>query len=266
MNPPNENPIEERHWKTIEDLRDVESDALWEAVFALRSAGAESTFQKAVGWCSDPDPFHRSIGVSILAQFGPDTKAYREQSCAVIRSMVATEEDQEVISSLISAVHFRELHDELAWLVSLADHPSEDIRWRVAWALPIPNSVAVSSLSIETLVKLMNDSESRVRDWATFSIAILDDDTPTIRAALLERISDPDFDTRSEAAIGLARRKEQAGIAPLIGHLRSDHVGELFVEAAELYGDARLRPALQALKRWWDVDPELLDRAIAACS
>jgi hypothetical protein len=46
----------------------------------------------------------------------------------------------------------------------------------------------------------------------------------------------------------------------------SDRVGELYVEAAELYADPQLKGALVALKRWWDVNPELLDRAIAACA
>jgi hypothetical protein len=66
--------------------------------------------------------------------------------------------------------------------------------------------------------------------------------------------------------VGLADRKEPRAIELLGQHLRSDRVGELFVEAAELYADSSLRPALLGLKKWWDVNPELLDRAIVACS
>jgi HEAT repeat protein len=95
---------------------------------------------------------------------------------------------------------------------------------------------------------------------------LTDEDSPQIREALLARLNDSDFDTRSEAAVGLAKRKEERGIEPLVGYLKSDRVGELFVEAAEMYADARLKPALVALKKWWDIDPDLLERAIAACS
>jgi len=172
------------------------------------------------------------------------------------------------ITSLISAVSFREIADATPWLISLANNPSEDIRWRVAWALPIRGieNPPIYQTSIETLVKLMQDPEPRVREWATFSLSMTDEDTPAIRHALLERLSDSDFQTRSEAAIGLANRKEQAGIDLLVEHLQSDRVGELYVQAAEIYADCRLRPALLALAKWLDVDPELLDKALVACS
>ncbi|MFM7927644.1 MAG: hypothetical protein ACKO9Q_07995, partial [Pirellula sp.] len=71
---------------------------------------------------------------------------------------------------------------------------------------------------------------------------------------------------RSEAAVGLASRKEPAAIDLLIEHLRSDRVGQLYVEAAEIYADSRLKPALLSLKKWWDIDPELLEKALVACS
>jgi HEAT repeat protein len=93
-----------------------------------------------------------------------------------------------------------------------------------------------------------------------------DADSPEIRQVLLDRLADSDFDTRCEAAVGLAKRKEPRAIRGLADCLMSDRVGELYVEAAELYADPQLKGALGALKRWWDVNPELLDRAIAACS
>jgi len=268
MTEPDEDYSEEQRWRSIESIRQVDSDELWDNVFALRKAGTKKTFQRAVQWCSDPDAFRRSIGVSILAQFGPDLRGYPQESCAIIRQMLTRENDQEVITSLISAVSFRELHDGLAWLQSLADHPDEDVRWRVAWALPISNSATPEDFrsSVKTLLKLMKDPEAKVRDWATFSIAMTEDDSPEIRDALLERLSDSDFDTRSEAVVGLAMRKDPNGIEPLIKLLQSDRVGELYVEAAESYRDTRLKPALLSLKKWWDINPDLLDRAIEACS
>ena len=264
----NDDQIDTQHWDAIESLRQIESDALWDHVAALRRASTPGVLNRALAWCKDPDPFRRSIGVSILAQFGPDGKDYPHESQAMICSMIETEQDHEVITSLICAVNFREVHEALEWLISLADHPSEDIRWTVAWALPIPNGqdLKADPATLETLMKLSVDSEPQVRDWATFSLAGSDDDSPEIRKTLLARLSDTDFCTRSEAAIGLAKRKEPGGIKPLADCLMSDQVGELYVQAAEMYADTRLGPALLSLKKWWDVDPELLDRAIAACS
>jgi HEAT repeat protein len=184
---------EEDHWTAIESLRDVESDETWEHVFALRKAGARTVLEKSLRWCQDNDPFRRSIGVSILAQLGADGKDYPDQVMAILRIMIGTETDHEVITSLISAVHFRELPEGANWLISLAQHPSEDIRWRVAWGLPIPNASdrETQRKSIETLMSLLADSEPRVRDWATFSLSMTDEDNAQLRDALLERMGTP---------------------------------------------------------------------------
>ena len=268
MHPRTSDETELQHWRAIESLRDVESDAMWDHVFALRKQGTPSVLEKALAWCIDTDPYHRSIGVSVLAQLGDTKNCYTDESSSMIRSMIRTEQDHEVITSLISAVHFRELPEGIPWLISLAQHPSEDIRWRVAWALPIPNipDPDAHQKSLQTLLRLLVDPEPLVRDWATFSLSMTDDDSPQIREALLARLDDSDFNTRSEAAVGLAKRSEPRGLETLAKYLKSDRVGELFVEAAEMYAKPDLKPALVALQKWWDINPELLERAIAACS
>lgn len=112
---------------------------------------------------------------------------------------------------------------------------------------------------IDTLMQLLVDSEPEARDWATFSLAMTEKDNPQLRDALLERMEDTDFNTRSEAAVGLAKRKDPRGIPLLLACLMSDRVGVLYVVAAGLYANPSLKPALVALQRWWDVYPELLD-------
>lgn len=270
-NPPSETELQ--HWNAIDTLRDVESDTTWDHVFALRKIGTPSVLEKSLEWCTDSDPYRRSLGVSVLAQLGnsPFTEGrilYPVEATAMIRSMIQTERDHEVITSLISAVYFREMPEGVPWLIDLAQHPSEDIRWRVAWALPIPNvrDPETDQAVVDVLLKLLVDPEPLVRDWSTFSLSMTDEDSPQVREALLARLNDSDFHTRGEAAVGLAKRNELRGIEPLANHLRSDHVGELFVEAAEMYANPKLKAALISLQKWWDVDPDLLARAISACS
>jgi hypothetical protein len=255
-------------WETIDSTRDVDSDAIWDPIYRLRHLGTRSVLDRALDWCQDSDRYRRAVGALILAQLGEDGRGYPDESVAMIRSMIASERDQEVITSLISAVHFRGMADVLPWLLSLAGHPFEDVRWHLAWALPIDDGGggAVDRETIETLIRLAGDPEPRVRDWATFSLGMTEADSAEIRQALLDRLADSDFDTRGEAAVGLAKRKEPRAVRGLADCLMSDRVGELYVEAAELYADPQLKGALVALKRWWDVNPELLDRAIAACS
>lgn len=83
--------------------------------------------------------------------------------------------------------------------------------------------------------------------------------------ALAERLADPDDDTRGEALVGLARRKDQRVVSALLAELTSGDVGRLAIEAAELIAVPELQPHLLSLQEWWDIDCELLDRAIRAC-
>ena len=91
-------------------------------------------------------------------------------------------------------------------------------------------------------------------------------DTPALRDALAGRLADEDDDARCEAMVGLARRGDPRVIPPLLKALASESVWALEVEAASLIGDPRLYPELVALRGWWDVDEELLEGAILACS
>jgi HEAT repeat protein len=91
-----------------------------------------------------------------------------------------------------------------------------------------------------------------VRDWATFGLGTqIDTDTPEIREALHQRLNDPDADTRAEAMVGLARRKDLSALEPILEGLSGDEVDDLVIEAAAELGDPRLLPALVELKSKW---------------
>ena|SRR5438270_8722120 len=96
-----------------------------------------------------------------------------------------------------------------------------------------------------------------VRNWATFGLGSQADiDTAEIRAALLERVTDSHNETRGEALVGLARRKDPRALEPIIQELRSEHIGILALEAAETLGDPRLLPALLRLEHDWQRDED----------
>jgi HEAT repeat protein len=122
-------------------------------------------------------------------------------------------------------------------------------------------------VAVGTLIELTRDRKAHVRDWATFALGVqIEMDTPEIRQALVERLSDEDADTRAEAMVGLARRGDRRVLPALREELTSGSVGTLAVEAAALIRESHLHPLLVALQRWWDVDEELLREAINTCS
>jgi hypothetical protein len=82
----------------------------------------------------------------------------------------------------------------------------------------------------------------------------------------MERLADVDDDTRCEALVGLARRGDRRVLPALQNSLSSKSVCSGDVEAAALIGDPLLLEKLIAPREWREVDKELLDEAIRACS
>jgi hypothetical protein len=123
----------------------------------------------------------------------------------------------------------------------------------------------IDDWNVDTLIEWSSDENSDVRDWATFALAISDQDSEAIRNALLARVCDVDFDTRSEAILGLASRRDHRVLPHLVEALARENVGALSIEAAGLLGLEELRAPLERLVGWWDVDEELLTEAIESC-
>lgn len=123
-----------------------------------------------------------------------------------------------------------------------------------------------SETELNCLRILMRDENSEVRNSATFYLGVqCDIDEPSIREALYERAFDNHDETRGEALVGLAIRKDARAFQLIEAELKTGNVGMLAVEAAAELADPRLLPALMALKGWWDVDKDLLARAISDC-
>ena len=62
---------------------------------------------------------------------------------------------------------------------------------------------------MDVLTAMLRDEDSDVRDWATFALAVRENDTPELRDALARLLFDADEDTAAEAAYALARRKDR---------------------------------------------------------
>lgn len=123
----------------------------------------------------------------------------------------------------------------------------------------------VDEWDLASVLSMMRDSDPGVRDWATFALAARDDDSEEVRQALLERASDPDFDARSEAVWGLARRRDHRALPLLLAVFEQDDIGTLHVEAAAYLARPELVQPLRDLRSWWDADDGLLDEAISRC-
>lgn len=240
-----------------------DDDARWVVIRALQVDGRESTHRETVRLCESDDAARRQLGADILAQFAEMTPE-RHNRCASAPVLARLLHDpvDAVVASAIAAHGHLSLAIPPERLDVFASHPTVDVRFALALALPTCGGEQAE----EFLIRMMSDAIDAIRDGATFGLgSMLDSDTPEIREALLQRTVDPHDDTRAEALVGLARRGDRRGLAPLRHELRADAVGRLAVEAARDLADPALLPDLEALRAWWDVDSELLTEAIASC-
>jgi HEAT repeat protein len=252
-------------------IDDEDDDAYWGVVHELQLLGDRDTFAAMADLSRASSMSRRRLGLNVLAQLGyKASRPFLEESLPIVIGLCTKDQPDSVLSSAASALgHLRDPRG-LDALLSLVHHPSPDIRWDVAAALPNCAGDPPDPRAVDALIHLSTDEDSDVRDWATFGFGTqLDVDSGQVRLALIARLDDSDGDTVGEAIVGLAARRDPR-VAERIGTLLGDpDVGNLIVEAAGKMGDSRFLPFLYALKeQGWDRDQPSggwLDTAITSC-
>ena len=226
-----ESDIDELFAETLQG--DYDDDKPWNAVRTLRSIGTRQVFDKAVDRIESIEPLERARGIDVIAQLGKTAEhpsnSFPQESYDVVVKALQREREAQPLNSAISALgHIGDARG-VPVIAAFHSHPSREIRFAVACALgSFPNE----QLSIETLLILMEDADADVRDWATFGIGVLgDQDSPEIRQALSRRVNDDDVNTREEALVGLAKRRDTSILPQLIRALEQRNISVPVVEA-----------------------------------
>jgi predicted nucleotidyltransferase len=244
-------------------LDESDKDRAWDALSALRFKGTRDVLQRAELLTTSKLSRERSLGADILSQLGQPDRSFPEECGKILRGMLRDSENADVLCSVLCGFGYQNDPDAIPLVSKYSTHPNSDLRYATAFAL----TGKESPLAIETLINLTGDSCNQVRDWATFALGTqIEIDSPQIRDALAHRLDDTHDDTRAEAIVGLARRKDERAVLAIKNELASGSVGTLVIEAAELIASQELYAVLIQLREWWDVDSDLLERAIAASS
>ena len=251
-------------------ITDRESEERWDIVRYLHEKTDRRTFEAASVLARSDDLHERVLGLDVLAQVGYRAgRPFVDETLAVV--LEACEDDRwEVLDSAIAALgHLADVRG-LRAVLRHADHPSEEVRFAVAVALPSVAGESPDDDVVAALIRLSQDVDGEVRDWATMGLGTrLEVDNPAVRSALAARLDDHEGDTACEALLGLALRKDSRVLAPLLAWL-DEKPGNLIVEAAAALGSSEALPALLRLKDdGWEEDdprPSVLDDAIQACS
>lgn len=153
--------------------------------------------------------------------------------------------------------------DDWAELLVLTGHPDPDVRRAVVETLPLVLSEPPQR-AVGAVIELTSDEVVAVRDHACFVLGQQwrEVDTPLLREALATRLDDLDRNTRNEALLGLAYRRDPRAAPRVRAALarESGDVWRLELVAAGALGDPRLHPfVLRHLDGWDEADSQTVD-------
>ena len=204
----------------------------------------------------------RILGAHVLGQGGSRERMPADESLPLLLALLEVEQDGEVLGAIGYALGQIGDLRAIAPLTPLKNHPDAHVRYGVVQGLLGHND----DRAIATLTELSADPDVDVRNWATFGLVLVEEvDTPTIRAALWDRVTDENDEVRAEALEGLALREDRGVVEPLVRELAAVEdemwppLYRAAVAAGKRLGDPRLHGALVQLRsfRGGDVDEEL---------
>lgn len=249
----------------IELLMDDDEHRRYDVALDVTKGGA-AVVPRVIELADDVRPRMREMACYILGQLGypdpniPGSRVYTPEGVPTLVRVLENDADEEVQASAAHALGFQKVPSTLPALCRAALHPSPEVRYAAAHALGSfyaeiweeaearPHRASVT----QALLRLMDDEDDDVRDWATFGIHQGGHDTPEVRARLWRALDDPHADVRGEAACALAIFGDRSLIPRLEVLLREDPLETVhFFEAAEELGDPCLLPAVLAgVERW----------------
>jgi HEAT repeat protein len=262
----------------IEDIDAPESEddrvhRAWDAIHELQKHHASAdTLQKAVALCSSSVPTERRVGAGVLGQFGshhPERPIFLEERFQTLKGLIEREfsptgDAVVLVDALHAMAHTRDLR-QVDIALGLIEHPLPRVRYATTHMLIAGKE---DERTVAALITLSADTDPLTRDWATFGLAqqMEKRDTPEMREAFVSRLSDPDKETRTEAILGLALRKDLRAIQPLIDALADDEPSCMNYKAAWVLASPELCPALLAFgQRLPEYEHELWLAAMKAC-
>ena len=131
-------------------------------------------------------------------------------------------------------------------LLRASTDPHKDVRFSIAQSLGTYNEsvweqeATYKEATQNALLRLMDDEDSDVRDWATFGIHSGNHNTSEAKAHLWKALYDSDPDVRGEAAFGLVEFGDTFFTSLLRELSCEEELMELYWEASSILGSSAL--------------------------
>lgn len=221
----------------------------WDNVKTLCTRPEKAVFKRCSALVKSKLPRERRIGIDVLSQLGGEERPFQKQTLALYIRILPKESDVKVLESLLHAIghNNKELDDKgIDKLSYLKKHRYAVVRYGVIHALQGVDRPA----AIDMLIELSTDKDTDVRDWATFSIgSMITRNNKAIRDALWARVNDTDEDTRMEAVMGLASRKDPGIYEIIRRELSTGEIGTLLFDAIAALGGQEFLSPLKKLHK-----------------
>ena len=225
-------------------LNNKSDKTYWDNIRELRTRANANIFNTCVTLTKSSETKERIIGIDILAQLGSSPRPFYKEANKIFFEVLKKRKTQKRLSLLYAIGHNNEKlkSGEIALLVSLKDNPDEGIREGLVSALlTVDNKIA-----IDTLIRSdrQNCKHQRLGDFWNWDT--IEKDNKFIREALWLRVDDKNQDTKLEAIVGLAKRKDKRIKEIIKRELLNGEYGTLLFEAIEELKDKDFLPLLKS--------------------
>ena len=222
----------------------------WSNISELRKRGSFEFFEQCVLLAKSEIPKERIIGIDILSQLNSQgkMKPYSKRVFTFLLKRLQLEKDPLALMSILFGIgHNNEYltkDKDIEYIIEYRKNENNSIRECVVFALlGIDNAIAIN-----TLIELSKDKFSNIRNWAVFGLGSqLERNTDEIKQALFDRVNDKHIETKSEAILGLAIRKDFRVKELIRQELLTESFGCLLFEAIEEIQDVAFLPILEDL-------------------
>lgn len=190
-----------------------DDDQKYAAIAALHWRGTRDVLEHAIEHSTSAQPEKRMLSAAVLGQIGIPDRSFPDQCIEALTAMLQDQNIGVLEEAIIALSHADEMRSATQQVLLFADHDNADIRSSVAFNLAGNQRPE----AISALIVLSSDSDSDTRDWATFGLGIqCDADSPEIRNALADRLTDDDDEVQLEAICGLAMKRDHRSLPFLI--------------------------------------------------
>ncbi|CAL2085881.1 hypothetical protein [Tenacibaculum sp. 190524A05c] len=216
----------------------------WDNISELRKRPNQEVFRKAYEFAKSDFDKQKIIGLDVLQQLGFDPRYNKKETVELHFELLEEEQSDNVLKSIFYGIGHN--NDELSDKQILKLPEFKNVKnTEVKHALISALSGIENINTINVLIQFTRDKTPSIRNWATFGIGSLSElDNSDIRNALWNRVNDSDFETKSEAIVGLANRKDSRIKSVITKELENGDYGTLLFEAILTIKDQDFIPLL----------------------